>query len=253
MRKWILSVLTVAVVSACGFAADDPKAVVEKAIKAHGGKDLLAKYPCNKAIAKGEMSLMGLDLNFEAVTTMAPEKFKLELSMSVGGMDVKVLQIVNGDKVISKTKVGDMNMDAISEAQKEELKMSVIEHEMGLIYPLLDAKKFTLKAEADDEVEGKKTAVISVTHTKSPDPTKLYFDKETGLMIKTSRKGLAPGSDDGTKVLYESIQSDYKKVDGLMIPMKLVVSTDGKKFMTIVTSEHTNLEKVDPKEFSVDD
>ena len=47
--------------------------------------------------------------------------------------------------------------------------------------------------------------------------------------------------------------SEFKKVDGLMVAMKTTSYVDGKKFMTITSTEHKNLEKVDAKEFNLND
>ena len=47
--------------------------------------------------------------------------------------------------------------------------------------------------------------------------------------------------------------SDFKAVDGVQTPMKLVVKHDGKVFMSTTLSDAKTSVKLDPKVFSVDD
>ena len=64
-------ILAVAVATAFGIAAGpsyaqaDAKAVIEKVITAHGGKELLEKYPASRNKFKGELSILGMDIAFE--------------------------------------------------------------------------------------------------------------------------------------------------------------------------------------------
>jgi hypothetical protein len=260
MRTTMFGLATLLLV--CGPAlvrAADPKDTIEAAIKAHGGKELLDKYPGGKSKFTGDMSVMGLDISFEGSSVQAPGQFKLDMTADISGQKLVIQQIVNGAKVKIKQSVGGMDLpNSAGEAELDELRFSIVGQEIGRLTPLLaKPKTFSLKAEADEEVDGKKATVVTVTAKvgekgeKTRD-VKLYFDPKTHLMVKTSRKGLAPGDPDGKEAVQETLLSDYKKIDGLMIPMKTKNFVDGKKFMTITSSEHVNLEKVDPKEFEQD-
>ena len=46
-------------------AQNDVKAVIEKAIKAHGGEEKLSKYKASTMKGKGKISLMGNDAEFK--------------------------------------------------------------------------------------------------------------------------------------------------------------------------------------------
>ena len=56
----ILSAVVVCAASAPARAADTPKDVLEKAITAHGGADLIAKNKAGLLKAKGKISLPGV-------------------------------------------------------------------------------------------------------------------------------------------------------------------------------------------------
>ncbi len=83
----------------------------------------------------------------------------------------------------------------------------------------------------------------------------LSFDKESGLLVKTQRKGRGAGADGAVKEVdsEESFLSDYKKVNGVMSPHKLIVNQDGTKFMTCTMTDVENLESLPANTFSTDD
>jgi hypothetical protein len=259
-------ILAVAVATAFGLAAGpsyaqaDAKAIIEKAITAHGGKELLDKYPASRNKFKGELSILGMDISFEGTSVQGPGQFRLDMIADIAGQKLNVVQIVDGAKVKVKQSLGGMDLPNNSgEAEMEELKFSVVGQEIAMLTPLLSKpKKYSMKVEADEEVDGKKATVVTVTAKmdekgeKTKD-VKLFFDKTSSLLVKTSRKGLVPGDMEGREAPQESFLSEYKKIDGLMVAMKTVNFIDGKKFMTLTSTEHVNLEKVDAKEFNLDD
>lgn len=263
MRKTLYGLMVTAVALAAtgrATAQADAKAVIEKAITAHGGKELLDKYPAGKSKFKGEMSVMGLDITFEGSAAQGPGQFKLEMVADIAGQKLTVVQIVDGQKVKTKQSLGGMEIPNMADdAQLDELRFSVVGQEMAQLTPLLaNAKKYSLKVVPDEDVDGKKAAVVVVTAKldekgeKTKD-VKMYFDKTTYLLVKTARKGLTPGDPEGKEALQESILSDYKSIDGIQIAMKTVNYVDGKKFMTMTSSDHVNLEKLEKKDINLDD
>lgn len=260
MRNGIYGVIAIIMLAGPAWAQGDAKAVIEKAIAAAGGKERLEKFPASKNKFTGEMSIMGLDIKFEGTSIQAPGQFKLEMVADVMGQKLNVTQIVDGSKVKTKQSLGGAELPSqAGEAEMDELRFSVVGQEISSLTPLLaKPKKYTLKAGADENVGDKPAAVVTVT-AKLDDKgdktkeVKLYFDKESGLLVKTSRKGLAPGDPDGKEALQESVLSDYKLIDGIKVAMKTTNYIAGNKFMTITSSEHNLLEKVDKKEFLLDE
>jgi hypothetical protein len=251
MQKFLFTAVILALAGS-SVRADDPKAIVEKAIKAHGGEEVLNKYPASKSQFKLEMGVGGMDLTFEGTSIQAPGKLKLDMVTTIMGQKLVILQSIKGKEFKTKVKVGDMDVSMeASDSEKEEAQMGLVDAEIQRFTPLLDAKKFDLRAEKEEEVEGKKVNVITVT-PKEKKEVKLYFDKESGLLVKTARQGLIPGDAEKKEGLLESYMSEYKKIDGIMVSMKVVVNANGNKSLTLTSSEHTHLEKVDDKEFDLD-
>jgi hypothetical protein len=236
-------------------ADDATKKVIDKAITAHGGLENLKKYKAAKAAMKGDMSVAGTEITFEGtVASEFPGKYKVAVDASVMGQKLSILQVANGDKMKNRVSFGGMDVSAGSDEEKEELKAASALQDMGQIYPLLDDKKFSLKAESDAEVDGKKVAVVAVTVLDTKKTVTLSFDKATGLLVKTQRKGRGPGPDGSPKdVDEESFFSDFKKINGVMQAMKKTVKFDGAKFMSYTLSGVEVLETLPKSTFAVDD
>jgi hypothetical protein len=250
MRKWLLGLTIAALAAAPALAQDAAEAVVKKAIDAHGGADALNKYKAGTAKMKGEMSVFGMDITFTGeMTYFLPDKYKMTIDAEVAGQKLAIVQVANGKKY--KQTINNMAIP-LKDAERDELLQSAMMQEVSQLTPLLDAKKYTIKAEKDAEVEGKAAAVVLVT-AKGFKDTKLSFDKKTGLLVKMERKGLAPSMDDPKEVNEETLLSDYQKVEGVLQPMKVVVHHDGKKFMTMTMSDSKLMEKADEKTFATDD
>src|SRR5438876_985565 len=81
--------------------ADEPKDVIGRAIKAHGGEEALTKYQAARARNKGKLTIPGVgEVEFtQHISYMLPDKFRESLELDVGGQKVNVETVVNGDKV----------------------------------------------------------------------------------------------------------------------------------------------------------
>ena len=114
----------------------------------------------------------------------------------------------------------------------------------------MDPKQFTLQAAEDEDVNGKKAAVVIATPKAIDRDFKLYFDKDSGLVVKSGHKGKAPG---GGEVYAETYVSEYKKVNGVQVATKIVLNHDDKKFLSATVDDVEVLEKLDDNEFKLDD
>ena len=65
---------------------------------------------------------------------------------------------------------------------------------------------------------------------------------KTGLLVKMRRKALNPEEKEVTE---DSTFSDFQKVAGMIVPMKLAVAHDGKPFMSVTVSDYKPAEKLD--------
>ncbi len=226
-------------------AADEPKDILAKAIKAHGGEDALTKYKASQMKAKGKITIAGVgavDFTQEA-SFMLPDKFRESVEITVGGQTIKVLTIANGDKITI-----DANGMAVEATDpiKDSLKHAGHLLHVGRLAPLKD-KKYELSLIGEDKVEGKKVVGIRVS-AKDQKDVSLYFDKETWLLVKIEARTTEPMT--GEEINEERIVTEYTKTkDGLPTAKKLVVKRDGKLYLEAEVTEVTYLEKLDDDVF----
>jgi hypothetical protein len=246
MKRFLLAFSLIAF--ATHARADEATDLIKKAVEAHGGEEALKKAKAGEFAMSGDMSVLGANLKYKAnIAFMLPDKYSMTIDTELMGMKLAIAQVVNGEK--AKTSLNGMSQK-IGDAEKAELQAALTSQEMTFIYPLLDDKRFAVKAEKDAKIGDDEAWVIAVT-PKGGKEVKLYFDKKTNLMVRMTRKGLAPGG--GGEVDEVSNFSDYKKIDGVQTPMTLKVTHDGEKFLSGKITEAKYLEKIDAKKFTVDE
>ena len=243
MRTLGLTVLLAAALPAA--AQDSPKAVIEKAIKAHGGADLLAKFTAQRVSGKGTIAIQGMDVDLVATTVTAfPGKRKTTGTLTVAGMELKIVQVMSGD-TLSVTINGQAL--PLTDEQKTAERQELHADSLTRLVPLLKGDEYTLKAGEEAAVNGDPAVAVVVEHAKQK-PVTLYFDKKTGLLAKLSLKG----TDEGAEVLKETVYSDYKAVQGVQVPHKEASTKDGKKQAEFTVEKAELLEKADDSEFATD-
>ncbi len=248
MTRRLIPVLSLAAVvwaAPARAADDDPKAIVTRAIKAHGGEEPLAKLPGIEIRAKGKLKLPGVgEVDFtQHALAMPPDKIKEELELTVMGQNVTVRTIANGDTISIVANGQDV---PVPDEAKTALKDAGYMMRVARLVPLVREKGFELSLYGDAKVEGKPAVGVRVTHKGQKDIT-LFFDKETGLVVKVERRTIAPGGD--KEVTEERILQDYGKKDGIAVPKKVLIKHDGDTFMTAEVQELAYLEKIADDEF----
>ncbi len=169
--------------------------VIDNYFVALGGK---SKLEAVKTISmSSSMSMMGMEIK-GSVKKMAPNKFRQEQSM----MGQKMLQVFDGEQGYMDQAGNKMPFPPEAIA---ELKKGKIIDALGL-----DASIYTSVEEV--AIDGTTYYVLVAENEKS------YFNKETGLLYKTTRP-------EG-----ESVILDYVEVDGIKFPAKMKSSAQGQTF-----------------------
>src|SRR4051812_30275212 len=98
MRIPVALALSVALTSSAA-AQDDPKAVIEKAIQAHGGA-ALDKYPAGRSKAKGTVVIQSTDFPFTSETVyQIPGKAKSTFEVTTANVRRSVTYVASGGRV----------------------------------------------------------------------------------------------------------------------------------------------------------
>jgi hypothetical protein len=244
MRNYLIAALAaVLVLSAGARADDDTKAIITKAIKAHGGEEVKNKFKAGQSKCKGKIELLGgLDFTQES-SFMLPDKFKETIDMEVMGQQVHVVTVSDGKKFQIEANGKAVDVD---DKIKEAIKNTLYAMKVGQLVPLVKDKEFELSSLGEVKVEGK-AAVGVLVKSKGHKDVSLFFNKETGLLAKVEHRTVDPMS--GNEITEERIILEYGKTDGVPTPKKVLINKDGNKFMELEVLEVKQLEKLDDSEF----
>src|SRR5580700_11219041 len=120
-------------------AADNIKSVIEKAIKAHGGKENLTKYKAVQMKADGKIFEGGMEIEFSAsVAGQMPDKVREEISLEIMGQKITAIRFFDG-KQGWKSRNG--RMEDLTDAEIDEIKDDIFANYVESLVPLLTDKQ----------------------------------------------------------------------------------------------------------------
>lgn len=237
----VVAFLLVVTLSARADNAADARAVVDKAIKAHGGADNISKVKAATMTAKGKfygMGDAGIDYNL-TIAYQQPDK----LRFTVEGQGFKVTQVFNKDKgwVALNDNVIELDKEGVAEAKESVHASAVTQLNPAVL------KEAKLEAIGEVKVNDKPALGVRV-ESKGYRAVTLYFDKETNLLVKSERraKDVQMG---GSEFNEETYYSDWKDIGGVKRAHKVKINRDDKKYVESETTEFKVVEKLDDAEF----
>jgi hypothetical protein len=244
LRFWLAAGVVLAV---SGLARADEqgdiKAILDKAIKAHGGEEKLSKGKVVSIKSKGKFYGFGdgIDYTMEE-TSQLPDKTRRKIEGDAMGNKFEFIQVINGDKgwQVAMGSTEEMTKDQFTEG-KEALYAEWVTQ----LYPL-KGKDFKLAALKETKVGDKEAVGIKVS-SKDHRDISFYFDKKTGLLLKRETTVKDMMSD--AMVPEEVLVEDYKDKDGVKYPVKITINRDKKKFIESETTDHQLSDKADDKTF----
>lgn len=247
MRNVITGSLVLGLVLAGGgLAADDQadvKGILDKAIKATGGEETLAKYKAVTWKGKGKINLMGTEIEFTIEAAVQPPKQSRGRSEGdFSGTKFERLQVVNGDKGWVSL-MG--NVDEMPAAQLAAAKEDLYAGWVATLLPLRDPA-FKLVPLGESQVADRPAVGVKVSHKDHKDIS-LYFDKQKGWLVKAQRRATDMM---GQEVDQETFFSDYKEAKGVQHARKQLTKRDGTVFLEIAITDYTPVEKLDDKLFA---
>ena len=244
MTRWCAGVLAALVLTIPARAADEPRAIVAKAIQATGGEEMLAKLKAGRLQMKGTVEVMGQSLEFSGkISRQHPGQVRSEIEFAVNGMNFNVVEVYNNGKAWRQflDKTEEVGGDQLAE-KKEEAHAARV----GTLLPLLKDKDIKLDLIGEDKVNDQPAVGVKV-QCKDFKDVDLWFDKKSGLLVKSVRPALDPNTMKESQ--RETILGGFKEVNGLQHPTKMTILQDGKKFLEIEITETKLLEKIDETEF----
>jgi hypothetical protein len=247
MRRLILGSVAMAWVLGSvplAFAQADVKAIIEKAVKAHGGADKLDKMKCLQSKSKGKLELFGSSVDMaQEMSIKYAGKFKEVAEVDVNGQKVQVISVFDGSKAAITSNGQPVE---ISDQILEEFKEIAHAMRVGRLTNLLRDKSLQLSPLGESKVEGRPAVGVNIA-SKGHRNLELYFDKESGVLVKvqTRKHDLQTMQE----VDEERIIKEYQDVGGHKVPKKVRVNHDGKKYVELEVVEVKFPDDIDDSEF----
>src|SRR5688572_14011112 len=157
---------------------DELRALVAKAVKAQGGKELLKKYQGAQVKYKGEVDSMGIMAKVEGEVYVFPDRMKNVIGVEVNGMNIKIQQGFDG-KVLWIDVMG-MAQEIKDDDKIKDMKENMYAEQVGNLWEL-DSKEYKLGSLGDMKIKGKDTIGVRVSKEGKRD-VNLWFDKTTHLL-----------------------------------------------------------------------
>lgn len=225
--------------------ADDAasRAVIDKAIEAHGGEKLLAKFKGATSKLKGTIQINGAAVEFTGeLSTQDVHLQRIAISFVLDGQSISFVSVLNRDQGWLKINNDTLDMSAEQLAESKEQGYSGW---VATLVPLKD-KAFKLAPFGEIEIGGRKAVGVNVTR-EGHRPINLFFDQETFRLVRSESRV----RDDATaqEVTEEATFSEYKAVEGTQHPMKIAIKRDGKPYANIEVTELKLSEKLDDSLF----
>jgi hypothetical protein len=244
MARYFAAVFAAAVFFVACFsvraAEGDAKAILDKAIKATGGEEKLAKVAAFTWKSKGTININGEEAEFNnQVTAKGLDHFRREF----GNDQFSGVTVLAGEKAWRK--IGDNSTELEGDGLAQEKRRVYLQVIPTTLVPLKD-KGFKYEAGGEEKVGDKPAVILKATGPDGKDFT-LFFDKESGLLVKTS--GVVMGFQ-GQENNLETTFSDYKDFDGIKKATKIEIKRDGEPFQKLDVTEFKVLDKVDADAFT---
>ena len=248
MKRFLVAALMTGFVACQGNLAradeKEAKAVIDKAIKAAGGEEKLAKARFLTWKVKGTITINGDDGQVTGkTTTEGLDRYRAEFEADLNGNTVKGVVVLNGDK--GWRKLGEETMELDADTLANEKRSAYLQLATTLLVPL-KGKGFKIESAADEKVGDKPASVVKATGPDGKDFT-IYFDKESSLPLKLVAKMIGFQGDEFTQ---ESKYSDYKDFNGIKKATKVETKRDGERFLDGEVIEFKVLDKAEPQTFT---
>ncbi|MCI0737865.1 MAG: hypothetical protein L0Y72_02390 [Gemmataceae bacterium] len=239
-----LALMALVVANRVAAQDDEARAVVEMAVKAHGGLEKLDSVKAVSVKGKGVVSVMNMQIEFTQENNLqAPDRFRAEMQMQVNNMNFPVVVVFNGKK--AWIKAADMLME-LDEKGVEGMKDSMHAENISSLKFVKD-KKYKMALIGEAKVKDAPAVGVRVSHDGKKDVS-LYFDKKSNMLVKMDSRALDAQS--GQEVAEERFFSEYKDVDGPKMPGRMVVHRDGQPYLDFHITEARIVERFDDSMFA---
>lgn len=246
LSQRVVLALLVALLVATQALADDPVARewVEKGIQAQGGRAALERYTAGTGKIKGTIHALSDAADFSGeVALQGSNQHRFVIDTEVAGQKLRIASVLNRDKAWTaiNDETEELEGEDLSDTQEDSFGEWV-----ATLTPL-NKPEFSLALVGEVKVENRPAMGVTAS-SKGHRDVNLYFDKETGLLVKSEKRV----KDETTRqeVTEETFLSEYKDVQGTKQAMRLIIKRDGKRFLDGELSDVQLVERLDDSVFA---
>jgi hypothetical protein len=200
-------------------------AVLAKYLEAVGGRDAIAKVEGH--VQKGELTGFG------------PDPVPVEIKAKPGGKRISTVHNPRGDNTtaVNGDKGGWLGNTGRPPRDMSPTESEAARLDAALLYPADLAALFAELAVAPSEpIDGKETVLVVAKNPGKP-PTRIWFDAQSGLVVRLLRLAETPLGRNPTQVDY----ADYRDAGGVKIPFRWTVSRPSGLFTIQLTESRQDV------------
>jgi hypothetical protein len=226
-------------------AADEPRAIIERALQAMGGAEAVKQRGAVRSKMRGKIYTGQPDQSVPIDGEMleSGSRSKMIFRLDVGGTKIKAIVVMDGDK---SWREFNGQVETPGKDEIESLRASQHQDRVTGLTALLSDKEFTLALLDDTRVNGRPVRGVKVSYKGQPD-THLYFDKESGFLVKYAYRAKKTG--DMQEALHETVLSDYREPDLASADETILrearIEADGPALLAFIRKQTPNPELLD--------
>jgi hypothetical protein len=187
--------------------AEEPKEVIERAVKAHGGAANLERLAASRFTYQGSMPSSGDGIKATGSWTVeGMDKHKMVCHLDTNGSLLVIVYCAANGKGWQRYDSGTSEMSAMD---LEHQYCLIQEAHVRTLVPLLRDPKFTLRLVPEGKVRDRAVVGVTAAYPGRADIT-LWFDRETHLLLKTGFVPPIARTPNGPKGVQEIIYEDYR-------------------------------------------
>jgi hypothetical protein len=222
------------------------RAIIGKAIKAHGGRAKLAGFKALIVKGNGKFHGLGEAIDFGVeITSQGDRQVRYVVELKIMNQDIKISGGINGNKGWEKVndELTKMSAEELAEHQEQMHCDKVLR-----LLALKDQKTYQLSALGEVQVGGQPAVGVRVSRKGHRD-VNLFFDKAKGHLVKSEFLIKDMKTNGDKEITQTTYYSDYKEFQGTRQPTRFVVERDGKKYTDTQVTDFQLLDKVDNSTF----
>lgn len=234
MKKTIVAVLGLAIFALGTSSAQDLKEILNKHFKAIGQEKIL---DINSQVSTGKISQMGMEMPFKSITKRPGKSY---MEMEIEG--TKMAMGFDGEKGWAiQPWTGSMEpVDLVGSELRPLREMSDLD---GSLWNY-EEKGHQMELVGTEDVEGSKVYVLKLTR-KSGEVFHYYIDSEKYVTLK-----MRFNMDiNGVETELVALMSDYRDIEGYMIPFKTEQTFNGQTGMIMIYDAVKFNEQIDDSIF----